>query len=373
MITPNKLILAPFKDMSGYATLARQYFRAILKVDDPTSWAAASLRYDSGSKSSLPIEIIEAHNRQISDEIKTTVQISTPNEMRAVPGMKNIAICCWETDKIPPHWAIALNAFDKIIVPCEANKVAFVNSGVSKPIYVVPMPAFKDDYKTDGVSKFDIPGVDKDTTVYYNISQWSHKKGLDAAIRSYFLAFQNNENVLLLLKGYVGMQDQNGDGQKLLGAINEIKGAMRLPRYPRIFLNDTVTSEDGIKKLHYSGDCYVNFSRGEGWCIPAFDAMLYGKELITTVHTAMQDWVSPSYAWEVDSWKDSVHNMPHPDDQLYTAKECWFEPNIVSGAEAFKSHFTMMHKNEKRNIVHLLELTDPEKIGNQLKEIINEK
>jgi len=373
MTQANKLIIAPFKDMSGYATLARQYFRALLSVDKSGEWAAASLRYDSGSKSQLPKELIDAHNKQISSEISTTVQISTPNEMRAVPGIKNIAMCCWETDRIPPHWAIALNAFDKIIVPCEANKVAFIKSGVSKPIFVVPMPAYKDDYKTDGVSKFDIPGVDKDTTVYYNISQWSHKKGLDAAIRSYFLAFQNNENVLLLLKGYVGMQDQTGDGQKLLGAINEIKGAMRLPRYPRIFLNDTVTSEEGIKKVHFSGDCYVNFTRGEGWCIPAFDAMLYGKELITTRHTAMSDWVSPEHAWIVESHLDSVHNMPHPDEQLYTARECWFEPSIVSGAEAFKSHFTMMHKNNSVNVANLLALSDPEKIGKQLKDIINEK
>jgi len=373
MITPNKLIIGPFKDMSGYATLARQYFRALCLVDKPEDWAAASVRYDSGSKTELEANLKKCHSNQLSEDIALTVQVTTPNEMRAVLGKRNIGICCWETDRIPPHWAISLNAFDAIIVPCVANKVAFERSGVSKPIHVIPLPVFREDYKTDGLTKFDIPGIDKDTTIYYNIAQWSHKKGIDAAIRSYFLAFQNNENVLLLLKGYVNMTNQQGDGQKIVSAINEIKGAMRLPRYPRIFINDVPTTEEGIKKIHLSGDCYVNFSRGEGWCIPAFESLLYGKELISTTHTAMADWVNQSNTWCVNSYEDSVHNMPHPDEQLYTAREHWFEPVIISGADAFRSHFKMLHKNSPENIESMFVKYDPVIIGQQLKDVINGK
>lgn len=366
-----KLAIGPLRDMSGYATLARNYMRALFLADNPDEWCVANTRYDSGSQSPTPEVLLEPMKRQISDEIETTVQIVTPNEMRAAPGRRNIGICCWETDRIPPHWAIQLNSFDEIITTCHANKKAFERSGVSVPIYVVPFPAFREDYKLDGVEPFEIPGVPEETTIYYNISQWSHKKGVDAAIRSYFLAFQNQESVLLVLKGYVDMNDQRGDASKVAGAVEEIKKAMRLPRYPRVYITDRVMDEEGIRKLHKMGDCYVNMSRGEGWGIPAFDALCYGNELITTYHTAMEDWAQDSCCWHVESYKDSVHNMPHPDPHLYTSRENWYEPVIISGAEAFQNHFSSQKKNINDEPDALFTAYDPEKIGKKLKEIID--
>ena len=366
-----KLAIGPMKDMSGYATLARNYMRALFLVDNSEDWCIANTRYDSGSHTATPEELYAAMKRPISEDVETTVQIITPNEMRAAPGRRNIGICCWETDRIPPHWAIQLNSFDEIIVPCLANKVAFERSGVSAPIHVIPFPAFREDYNLDGIEPFEIPGLSAETTVYYNIAQWSHKKGVDAAIRSYFLAFQNDESVLLVLKGYVGMTDQRGDANKVAGAVEEIKSAMRLAKYPKVYITDTVMDENGIKKLHKMGDCYVNMSRGEGWGIPAFEALCYGNELITTRNTAMADWANPGYCWDVESYKDSVHNMPHPDNNLYTARECWYEPVILSGAQAFQSHFSSMKKNTDDTRDFILRTFDPADIGKQLKEIID--
>lgn len=367
------LVIGPYKDMSGYAALARAYTKSLIKVSNKDEICAASLRYDSGSLSKLDDEILMAHKNKISEDVEVILQIATPNEMRAVAGKRNIALCCWETDRIPLMWVLQLNAFDAIIVPCEANKIAFKNSGVSKPIYVLPMPFFKDEHSLKDVKKYILPSCDENTTVYYNIAQWSHKKGLDAAIRSYFLAFQNDENVVFLLKGYVGMLNQQGDANKLLNAIGEIKNAMRLPKYPKLFLSDSILSNEDVKRIHATGDCYVNMTRGEGWCIPAFDAALYGKELITTIHTAMSDWVDEKYVFKVDSVKDAVHNMHAADKTIYTSKECWYEPIIISGATAFKEHFNSMAKNNTEFANKLHTLCDPTTIGTRLKDIINAK
>ena len=367
-----KLVIGPFKDMSGYAALGRNYMRALFLVDSVDDWSLANVRYDSGSLSPVPEVLRQAMKNHISSEVETTVQIVTPNEMRAAPGKRNIGICCWETDRIPPHWAIQLNAFDELIVPCHSNADAMKRSGVSIPIHVVPMPVFKDDYQLDGVEPFEIPGVNpNDVTIYYNISQWSHKKGIDAAIRSYFLAFQNDESVLFILKGYVGMHNQEGDASKVAGAVQEIKNAMRLPKYPRIYITDTVMTEKGIQKLHKMGDCYLNLSRGEGWGIPPFEALLYGNELVTTHNTAMLDWSSEDESYLVESYLDSVHNMPHPDPNLYTARENWYEPVIRSGAEALQAHFSSMKKNSAEQVEKMFVKFNPKVIGEQLKEIIN--
>lgn len=367
----SKLIIGPFKDMSGYAKLGREYVKSLFSVVDSKDFVLASIRYDSGRGAPLESELLVAHTRQIDSNVDTVVQIVTPNEMRPIPGKRNIAICCWETDRIPLYWALTLNAFDEIIVPCSHNKKAFERSGVTQTIHVIPMPAVKSDYTIpDYIEPFFIPEINEETTIFYNIAQWSHKKGIDAAIRSYFLAFQNNENVLLLLKGYIGMQKQAGDAQKLIKAIDDIKGSMRLNRYPRIYITDMTMNDTQLMQLHKLGDCYVNMSRGEGWGIPPFEALLFGNELITTIHSGMEEWALPSLVYPVQSVLDSVHNMPHPDPMLYTANENWYEPNIISGANAFKNAFNSQKKNTEEVRQELWEKCLPEKIGNQLKEII---
>lgn len=365
-----KLIIGPFKDMSGYATLAREYVKSLLSIDDDKDYALASVRYDSGRKCSLEPELAAAHTTAISNEVDTVVQIVTPNEMRVVPGKRNIAVCCWETDKIPVYWAITLNAFDEIVVPCQANEKAFRDSGVTKPIHIIGMPIEKDRYSLEGVEPLFIPEISEETTIYYNIAQWSHKKGIDAAVRSYFLAFQGQENVLLVLKGYVGMKSQAGDAKKIIQAINDIKESMRLPRYPRIYVADATMTDNQLKQLHKLGDCYVNFSRGEGWGIPPFEALLYGNELITTTHTGMNAWADVDYCWTVDAWLDSVHNMPHGDKFLYTAAENWYEPNVLQGSEAFKNHFKLPKRNSDKNVENMTNKFSYEKMGQMLKEVI---
>lgn len=374
-----KLAVGPFKDMSGYAALARNYVRAIFEADDPKNWGLASVRYDSGSQSEQPEHFNEAHVRFKKDpqSVDCVVQIVTPNEMRGVPGRFNIGICCWETDRIPAHWAMQLNSFDVIVTPCQHNKEAFERSGVNRPIVVIPMPFFADDYKLDDVKDLQIPGINKEeAVVFYNIAQWSHKKGIDALLRSYFLAFQNNENVLLLLKGYVGMHNQQGDAQKIMGAIQEVKNAMKLHKYPRVYVTDRVTDEDGVKQIHKYGDCYASFTRGEGWGIPPIEALLYGNDLITPDHTAMSDWLKTEgvrdSVYIVDSYEDSVHNMPHPDEQLYTSRENWFEPKVLSGVEAFRKKFSELRKNTKETRQALFSAYAPKKIGKQLVEVMSD-
>lgn len=367
----SKLIIGPFKDMSGYAKLGREYVKSLFSVVDNQDFVLASVRYDSGRGEAMEPELLAAHNRQIDSDVDTVVQIVTPNEMRPVPGKRNIAVCCWETDKIPVYWAITLNSFDEIIVPCQHNKEAFRRSGVTQPIHIVPMPAQKELYSIPPETQpFFIPEIGEETTIFYNIAQWSHKKGIDAAIRSYFLAFQNNENVLLLLKGYVGMRQQAGDAQRVIRAIDEIKGSMRLARYPRVYITDITMNDTELMQLHLMGDCYVNMSRGEGWGIPPFEALLFGNELITTMHTGMGEWALPNLVFGVDSMLDSVHNMPHPDPMLYTANENWYEPNVLSGAAAYKSAFEQGKKNTEEARQELFDKCNPEKVGNQLKEII---
>lgn len=363
------LWISPLKDMSGYAKASRNYLRCLA---NESNLVARSVRYDSGNKQPLSSELKVLHDRDCKDA-EVIIQMLTPNEMRPVQGKKNIAVCCWETDRIPQYWVDALNKFDCIIVPCEANKVAYIQSGVTKPIHIVPFTFFKDEYEKT-FEKFLIPGVSQETIIYYNISQWSSKKGIDDIIKAYYLAFQNDEDVILVLKGYIGMQNQQGDAQKLLEQINLIRNAMKLPKFPKIYVTDQMMTEDEVLRLHKSCNIYVNLSRGEGWGVPAFESLLVGNELISVEHTGMHEYlneicpINPKY-YGVESRKSPVYGMNHPDPKLYTAQENWYEANILSAVDAFKKSSNTLEKRNKN--IDWFASVNPDVIAGKLVDIIN--
>lgn len=374
MLTRKVLMISAFKDTSGYARAARNYARCLAEDEN---FVIKSVKYDSGNNEKLSPSLLAAHKRSASNA-EVIVQMLTPNEMRPVQGKKNIAICCWETDRIPQHWVDSLNKFDLVIVPCEANRQAFKNSGVTVKIDLMPFVFFREDYIYNG-PKFKIPGVTDTTTIFYNISQWSPKKGLDDIIKAYFLAFQNDEDVLLVLKGYIGMQNQHGDADKMRAEIENIKKMMRLPKYPRIYVTDTMMTPEEILRLHKSCNIYVNASRGEGWGIPCFESLLIGNELISVNHTGITEYLPTDIDtavfyvgdyYKVLSYKSPVISMGHPDPMLYTSLENWYQADILSLRDSFKESINTL---TKRNINQdkYWKLTDPTTIGNKLKELIN--
>lgn len=370
MLSKKTLFIGPFKDTSGYASAARNYARALIQLG-VQNLVLRSVRYDVGNKSKLLPELQKLHNLN-SNGAETIIQMLTPNEMRPVEGKRNIGICCWETDRIPQHWVDNLNKFNLIIVPCEDNKNAFMDSGVKIEVKVIPFAFFQQDYSVESIDKFQFPFSTDDLTIYYNISQWSHKKGIDALIRGYLGAFQNGENVLLVLKGYINMKNQNGDLQKMANEVNQIKQAMRLKTYPPIYIIDAMMTDTDILKLHKTCNVYVNTSRGEGWGVPAFEALLLGNELISTNHTGMNAYLIGDFYYPVSSIKEPVFNMPHPDSELYTSKENWMEPSVLSVQKAFKASYnTLAKRNNNKWSAELFKITNPLSIGQKLVEIIN--
>ena len=87
-----------------------------------------------------------------------------------------------------------------VMIGSEFNIEVFKNSGVTVPLTVVPHGISVNEF--DGIEPFKISGVDKDAYVFYSIFQWTERKHPLAAIKSFWHAFQEGENVALVLKTY---------------------------------------------------------------------------------------------------------------------------------------------------------------------------
>lgn len=347
----NKILyIAPFRDFSGYATAARGYLKALDMAG--ADIVARAIKYDMADPGTqhVPSELERRLLAKPLDKFNIVVQHVTPNEMRPFSNCKNIAVCAWETDKIPKYWADNLNRFDKIITFCQTTKKAFEGNGVTRPVFVVPHCFDMATYANlDSVEKLKV-GDDtllKDRHIFYNISQLSQKKGLDALIKAYFTEFCHDEDVLLVMKTYIGMSARQNEREKVVGFINQIKGALKLPRYPQVVIITQTMTEHQIKRLHATGHTYVCSSRGEGWNIPAFEALAYGNKLVTTDWGGMSEFIKPKEYKElfkgylpgvfpVMGSLEPVFGQAHPDPELYTAEEKWFEPSVTSMGKAMR-------------------------------------
>ncbi len=351
------LYIGAVRDFSGYATAARGYIRALHEAG--ANLVVRPVRYDQADPGTgyqttdLERELL----RRDLNDVDIVIQHLTPNEMRPAPGKINIAVVAWETTRIPTYWVDKLNQFDAVITFCEASVDAFRDCGVTVPVHKVPHTFDIPSYSLEGVEKIAAPSdpdVLKNRFVFYNISQFAAKKGLDLLLRSYYGAFHGRgDDTMLILKTYVNMTGRTNEQAKLQQYIQSVKAGMRLPMagYPPIMLITKTLTDAQIKKIHATGDAYVCSSRGEGWCIPAFDALTYGNKLVTTLWGGMGEF-TVGYRTKASvgqSMRDNVYpvdytmqplvGQTHADTELYTGFDLIAEASVSSLIEQMQEAF----------------------------------
>lgn len=370
------LYIGPVRDFSGYATAARGYIRALHEAG--ANLVVRPVRYDQadpGTSYKLTDLERELLRRDLND-VDVVIQHLTPNEMRPAPGKINIAVVAWETTRIPTYWVDKLNQFDAVITFCQASVDAFRDCGVTVPIHKVPHTFDISSYSLEGVEKIAAPSdpnVLKDRFVFYNISQFAAKKGLDLLLRSYYGAFHGRgDQTMLILKTYVNMTGRTNEQAKLQQYIQSVKAGMRLPMagYPPVMLVTKTLTDAQIKKVHATGDCYVCSSRGEGWCIPAFDALTYGNKLVTTLWGGMGEFaVGKPNTYPVEYSMQPLVGQTHADTELYTGFDLIAEASVSSMMAEMQEAF-----NNREELVAAPNMTefDHSVVGPSMLQLIQE-
>lgn len=239
---------------------------------------------------------------------------------------RNVGMYFLEADGIgSPSWVRAINSLGEAWVPCRHNAQASVHSGVTVPLAVIPcaadMTRFERDYRP-------LPFRDRlgDSFVFYSIGEMNRRKNFAALIQAFHLEFDPGEPVDLVLK-------TSGIGAaEFRKSVDAIKAAMNLypaaRHYRREVLLTDPLSDDEMCRLHRSCDCYVGPGYGEGWGIPAFDAMAMGRTPICTRFGAYLDYLSDETGWLVDGHMVPVTSMASVHPEVYTARQSWCSISI---------------------------------------------
>ncbi len=208
------------------------------------------------------------------------------------PFSKNVAIVPFETTKVPATWVPRINAFDLLIVPCEQNKQAFIDSGVVIPIEVVPWG-----YEP-GLFK---PVVRQERTLFTfgTMGALSIRKGTDVLIDAFREAFPWQDDVRLICKT----------------SYNQYPFMVKDKRI--VVQMTPVSHEELMRDFFQEVDCFVFPTRGEGCGMPPMEAMATGLPVIVTKWSGPLEYMTEDCGWFLDYTmehaKDFEKNIYHED------------------------------------------------------------
>jgi hypothetical protein len=260
-----------------------------------------------------------------------------PQVRRAIGEGPLIWQTVWETERLPPHWVPLLNDTDRVIVPTEWNRDAFVASGVTRPIEVVPHVAC-DPVPGDGGEPLDLPdGV----IVFYSLGEWNERKQPAIDLRAFLEAFTADDPVALVIKTRPFVDaPSSADGwaarSHLVGSTAlEVARIMRSYRNPPPVRIETGRwTAERIAGLHTRGDCFLSLTHAEGWHLGAFDAAAYGNPVVMTGWGGQLAYLRHESSFLVSY---DLEGVRHRDPGTYPPDQRWATPRIHHAVELLRA------------------------------------
>lgn len=220
---------------------------------------------------------------QVQDGFDTnnlTISCLPPYLLAPVPG-RHWFYSMTEGSLLPPSWVDTINAagVERVIVPCPHNALAFINSGVEAPIYVVP----------GGTDPEDFPLSSHPLHPHYTflaVADRGFRKGWEETREAFYGAFggktTGQQDVRLIIKcrpredNYIQMM-ANAEGAD-----------------PRITFQET--DVDDMRGIYAQADCVVIPSRSEGWGMLPREAACMGLPVITQRYSGLDDGFTQEWA-----------------------------------------------------------------------------
>lgn len=216
-----------------------------------------------------------------------------------------VSVTMFESSRIPPTWPPILNTLDAVVVPSNFCKRAFIESGVTAPIHVIPL----------GVSETYQPALRPSGRKPYTFITWGDRgkrKGHFEAIQAFHRAFGDDPDYRLIVK------------------------ARDIPVHayctnPNVQTVRKDMTEEELYALFLECDCMVFPTRGEGFGLPCREAAASGMTVIATNWSGaaddLEEWGIPlSYTLKEADWRGmrnlqdydlGVWAIPDIDDLAY--------------------------------------------------------
>lgn len=325
------LYIGHLHEGTGWSKAALNNVTALIDAGQDVTCRSIKL---TNNQNTLP-DIVEHSTKKEIKDIDVCIQHVLPHHLVATTLFKkNIAFFEAETSSIKHlSWYYNLRLMDEVWVPCTHNKNVLLNDGIEEDkVKIIPHTFNIEEYKTIQDLKMSIgtQGFFK----FYTISDLNDRKNIDSIIRCFHSEFRSYEPVELVLKISSNSVPKDVTQNILAKKIKDVKEKLRIHKdinqYKQdIIISDYLTSED-LKKVHMCCDCFVSPSHGEGFSIPSFEAMLYGKTPICSNDGGPKDFIDPNDK-DTGSLVNGVYDVCNTTNaafpEINTGLEEWFHPS----------------------------------------------
>ncbi len=337
----NVKYLGPLKDYSGYGEANRHYVAALDTVGVNVIPELVSYTAESSDFGTLGARIESLYSRPSTSDYKIKILHTTPNVFKRhmEDGKYHIAHFFWETDRVPDDFATGLRLCDEIWTGSEANRQAILSTGVDKPVHIFPQAI---EANREWPEKYII--TDFDGYLFYSIFEWTDRKNPAGLLNAYWNAFQDGENVGLLIKTYFRGFD-TGTRRMIRHQIDILKRRSGLQNFPPVFLYLDLMDRTQVMRVHSTGDCYVSAHRGEGWGVPQVEAALAGNPVISTGYGGCHEYFHDGEDMLIVPYEmTQLHGMDHS-SQWYTSQQKWAKPDM----DVFIKNMRFCYENPEKS------------------------
>lgn len=316
---------------SGYATAAKQYIADYVMRNVPIRWEP--LYFDESkldNNNYVNILAKSAINKKI-DGYNTVILHCTPDlwpqylekHKENLKDKKVIGYTVWETNILKPEWVQHINLVSEVWCPSSYNKEVFEKSGVTIPVKVVPHLFFKNTLPEK--SNVNIRGAIDGYYTFYNVSEYNERKNIKELLETYCQTFTSKDRVQLILKTHY----KDYLAVNVTFCKQEIDRILK--KYPDhahvVVLYDNLDEYD-LLKLHAYGDCYITFTRSEGFGLTLFDAYNYGKQIIATGYSGYIDFLGNDYEGLIKYQLVNVEGMNSFNNNYNHNGQLWAQPDL---------------------------------------------
>jgi hypothetical protein len=107
-------------------------------------------------------------------------------------------------------------------------------------------------------------------------------------------------------------------------------------------------NNEDLYGIHTTCNAFVTATRGEGWCLPCFDAMGFGKTIVAPGHTAFTDYLNSKNAYLVDCYLENCYGAHDTVPGLYSANDTWFETSVIELRRKMRQAYEQRNGEAKR-------------------------
>lgn len=183
-----------------------------------------------------------------------------------------IAYSMWESNQIPATWVKVLNQyFDAVVVPDSFVLKTYVQSGVTIPIFELPLCLYLNDF-LNRTRRFR-PGK---PFVFGCTATACQNKNQALLIKAFVEEFGDTPDIILRLSSRYAIPPKEGSWEKLIQSYG----------CSNVSLKAGILDNTQYLENMDSFDCYVNISKGEGYSIGPREALALGIPSVLSDNSA---------------------------------------------------------------------------------------